>query len=383
MNKTIGVLLVAGVGLALLLFTCTGPGGSDDHENPVSGSPEPSTLDEPDRDDRDKADAQRHEEEQVALTPVHASSTDNVKPAREPSNRSFGADASPPVFAAAALSPAPLPVAGVEALLAASPLSLEDRQRADIRLASEDSLRAQLRIPIENIRAEVFTDYTRGHPTSTVNTPTAFGPQWGDVYAGVGYQERIRYDDWTDGVASVGLGLGNPERYAGLGVSVNVFDTYTAFAEDRSLSVRLHRRLPYRSAIAVGHENVWHTDGTDGGSSRYAVVSKVLLFRDRPTTALGSMVVNVGIGTDRFLSEEAFARGEGGGNVFGGVAIRVLPPVNAVANWTGQDLALGLSIAPVRRWPLVVTPAVVDVTGRAGDGARFAVSAGLHYNFRR
>ena len=76
-------------------------------------------------------------------------------------------------------------------------------------------------------------------------------------------------------------------------------------------------------------------------------------------------------------------RGDDGINVFGSVGVRVLPPVNAVANWTGQDLALGLSVAPVRRWPLVITPAVVDVTGRAGDGARVAVSAGLHHNFRR
>jgi aspartyl protease family protein len=39
------------------------------------------------------------------------------------------------------------------------------------------------------------------------------------------------------------------------------------------------------------------------------------------------------------------------------------------------------SVAPVRL--LIVTPAVVDVTGRAGDGTRFAVSARLHYNVRR
>jgi hypothetical protein len=95
------------------------------------------------------------------------------------------------------------------------------------------------------------------------------------------------------------------------------------------------------------------------------------------------MVVNVGLGTDRFLPEMQFARGEDGVNAFGSVGVRLLPPVNAVANWTGQDLALGLSVAPVRTWPLVVTPAVVDLTGRAGDGARFTVSAGLHHTFGR
>jgi len=113
------------------------------------------------------------------------------------------------------------------------------------------------------------------------------------VFGGVAYQKRIRYDDWTDGVASFGLSLDNPNRY-------------------------------------------------------------------------------VGLGNDRFLPEAQFARSVDGPNAFGSVAVRVLPPVTAIANWTGQGLALGLSI----------TPAMVDLTERAGDGARFSMSAGPRYNFR-
>jgi hypothetical protein len=270
----------------------------------------------------------------------------------------------------------------LEALIVVPPRALEGGTSPGYLLLPVDSLRQQLRIPLTAVRSGLPTALTRGQPSSVINTPTAYGQQWGTVFGGVGYQERIRYDDWNDGVASVGVGLGNASRYAGLDVTVNILDTYTEFAQDRSLSLKLHRRLPYRTAIAVGHENIWHTDGTDGGSSRYVVVSKVVLLRDRPTSALGSVVLNLGLGTDRFLPETKFARGEGGANVFGSVGVRVLPPVNVVADWTGQDLALGLSVAPVRTWPLVITPALVDVTGRAGDGARFAVGAGLYYNFR-
>jgi hypothetical protein len=277
-----------------------------------------------------------------------------------------------------------LPVHGVEVLLALDARALEAGRGASaaLLLVPVDSLRDRLRIPIPT--AELLpVDFARGQPSSTINTPTGYGPQWGQVFAGVGYQERIRYDDWTDGVASAGFGLGNPSRYVGLDVTVNILDTYTEFAQDRSLSLKLHRRLPFRSAIAVGHENIWHTDGTDGGSSRYVVVSKVVLLRDRPTSALGSVVLNAGLGTDRFLREADFARGADGVNPFGSVAVRVLPPVNAIANWTGQDLALGLSIAPVPKWPIVITPAMMDVTGTAGDGARFSMSAGISYDFRR
>jgi hypothetical protein len=382
MNKTLAVLLAVGAGLLLLLFTCTGPAPTADLA-PDAPAPSDSTS------AADAASTPPAPATDAAVPPVAIASA----PAAAPPPSATETVAAPrtdaprnrlnqPLPAAASRPAAPLPVAGMEALLAVRPRDLEGGAGSGVPLVATDSLRTQLRLPVPPARVALPTDRTRGHPSSTINTPTAYGQRLGDVYAGVGYQDRIRHADWRDGVVSVGAGLGDPERYVGLDVSLNVLDTYTDFAEDRSLSVKLHRRLPFRTAIALGHENLWHTDGTDGGSSRYLVVSKVLLLRDRPTAAFGSVVVNVGLGDDRFLPERRFMRADDGVNAFGGVGVRVLPPVNAVANWTGQDLALGLSVAPVRTWPLVITPAVMDVTGRAGDGARFAVGAGLHYRFR-
>jgi hypothetical protein len=392
MNKTIAVLLAVVAGLLLLLFTCTGPGPTADlgADAPVPSGPA-SVADSSLTTPVPAAEAgastgaaapvpatARSSKAGAASTPL--SSNETVVAPKEDAdarNRSFRA------LPAVPLRPIiDLPVSGVEALLAVPPRALEGGSGAGVLLLAVDSLRDRLRLPVPTVRRGLPTDHTRGHPSSTINTPTAYGQRLGDVYAGVGYQDRIRYDDWHDGVVSVGLGLGAPERYVGLDVAVNLLDTYTEFAKDRSLSVKLHRRLPFRTAIALGHENLWHTDGTDGGSSRYVVVSKVLLLRERPAAALGSMVVNVGLGGDRFLAEQQFARAEDGINAFGSVGVRVLPPVNAVANWTGQDLALGLSVAPVRTWPLVITPAVMDVTGRAGDGARFAMGVGLTHQFR-
>jgi hypothetical protein len=223
----------------------------------------------------------------------------------------------------------------------------------------------------------------RVQPGLTINTPTAFGLEWGQLYVGASYQDRLRYSDWHDGLLVAGVGLGNPSRTVGLTVMGSLLDTYTDFGKDRSLSLKLHRRLPYRSAVAVGYENVWHTRGTDGGDSHYAVASTVVPLRADPAAPLGSMVVSAGIGDDRFLSEKAFARREGGINAFGSLAVRLLRPVNGLVNWSGQDLNLGLSIAPHRALPLVLTPAVLDVTGRAGDGARIAVSASVGVDLRR
>ncbi len=396
MKNLIGVLVVSLALIALLLTTCDGPwsGSQESSLSPTAAqAPAPSTPSTPSASSSPSASQPAVPAAARESTP--APPADPTAPERPPTAASpaspgpSSTEPLPPSTASPRPALAPLPLASLPddglhaAILAVHPLDLEGGSGASsgYLLVPADSLRSQLRLPLPD-RNWLPTDFTRGQPASTINTPTAYGQQWGQVFGGVAYQERIRYDDWTDGVVSFGLALGAPNRYIGLDVSVNVLDTYTEFAKDRSLSLKLHRRLPYRTAVAVGHENIWHTDGTDGGSSRYLVVSKVVLLRDRPTSSLGSMVLNLGLGNDRFLPEAQFARSEDGVNAFGSVSVRVLPPVNAIANWTGQDLALGLSIAPVRTWPLVITPAVVDLTGNAGDGARFSMSAGLSYNFR-
>jgi len=218
-------------------------------------------------------------------------------------------------------------------------------------------------------------------PGTTINTPTAYGARWGQVYVGASVQDRIRYASWTDGVVTLGAGLGDPSRWIGLDVTLNILDTYTDFAQDRAVSLKLHRHLPASSAIAVGWENIWHTDGTDGGSSPYAVVStSTRLHGDGPWTPFGVLIASLGVGGDRFQDERAFLRRENGAGVFGSLALQVVRPVRAIANWTGQDLSLGLSITPVPRFPVVITPALMDVTGRAGDGLRFSASVAIIYD---
>ena len=398
MKNLIGILVVSLAIVAVLLATCTGP-TSDSPSAPSTSSVAPAKSADPPQSPEPTAPptaspvpAQGTVDDPPAPKEHRSQKTVSLPQALTPSSPTTSSIPVPPTNTAFHSAPLPLlaalplelyPDANIEAILAVHPRDLEGDSgtSSGFLLVPTDSLRSELRISLSD-RDWLPTDFTRGQPASTINTPTAYGQRWGQVFVGAAYQDRIRYDDWTDGIASFGFGLGDPIRYVGLDVTVNILDTYTEFGKDRSLSLSLHRRLPHRTAVAVGHENLWHTYGTDGGSSRYLVVSKVLLLRDRPTSALGSMVLNLGFGNDRFLPEEQFARDEDGVNVFGSLAVRVLPQANAVANWTGQDLALGVSIAPVRTWPLVITPAVVDVTGTAGDGLRFAMSAGVSHTFR-
>ncbi|MEM9663373.1 MAG: hypothetical protein AAF970_00475 [Bacteroidota bacterium] len=265
---------------------------------------------------------------------------------------------------------------GMAALcLAATLATPAQSQDADTLDAMRQALRIE--IPTSNALEALTATNTSIIPGSTISTPTGFGIGWGRFYGGVGYQDRVRYDDWRDGIFVLGMGLGDPFRYVGLELTLSILDTYDDFLEDKALSVKLHRRLPASTSVAIGWENIWHTDGTDGGSSAYAVASKFFVFRDNPDAPFGSAIVSIGIGNDRFLPEKQFMRRADGVNGFGSVGLRLARPVNAVANWTGQDLNVGLSIVPIRSMALAITPSFLDVTGRAGDGARFAVAVGL------
>ena len=63
------------------------------------------------------------------------------------------------------------------------------------------------------------------------------------------------------------------------------------------------------------------------------------------------------------------------------MGLQVIPLASVIADWTGQDLFLGASIVPFRRIPLFIVPGVADVTGKAGNGARFVLGVGYGIHF--
>ena len=72
----------------------------------------------------------------------------------------------------------------------------------------------------------------------------------------------------------------------------------------------------------------------------------------------------------------------GGVGPFGSFGVRVAPPVTLIAEWTGQDVLLAASVTPLRNQRLAITAGFAEVTGTAGDGARFTIGGSLGYSFR-
>ena len=244
-----------------------------------------------------------------------------------------------------------------------------------------DSLRASyvLALPPD---VEVVRTAIRTSPGSSSGTPTAYGAEFGDVFFGAGFQARTRYTKLTDGAVFGGFGLGNPRNIVGIEATITSFTTVRdGFFRVTSFSFKVHRALPGNLAIAAGWEDAIHGAGSDGGSSKYAVVTSYIPTRETPGSPFSSVTLSAGIGNGRFQSEQAFYDGKRGVNAFGSVGVRVLSPISLLADWTGQDLMLGASIIPFVRLPLFIAPAFADVTGRAGDGARFVLGVGMDFNF--
>ncbi len=216
---------------------------------------------------------------------------------------------------------------------------------------------------------------------SSINSPTAFGAQTGDIFFGATYQEQVRFFDEDDGAVVVGFGVGDARRIVALETAVSIYDLFGDTFEDGGISFKLHRLIGDDLAVAIGVENAIVWGNTDGDQSVYGVVSKVFRLRENPSDPFSRLTASVGLGGGRFRSEDDIEDKEGSTNVFGSVGLQVVEPVTLIADWTGQDLYLGASIVPIQGVPLVITPAVADVTGNAGDEPRFILGIGYGLSF--
>jgi hypothetical protein len=214
-------------------------------------------------------------------------------------------------------------------------------------------------------------------PAASVSVPTAFGVDAGELFVGVAYQGRTRYTEEDDAAVVAGLGLGT-RRLVAVEVAVTSYSTVRGgFLETGGVSVKLHRAVSEITSVAVG----W--DGSDDDGSLYAAATRIVPLRRDPAQRFGVAVFTLGVGNGRFRFEEDLADDKEMVNLFAAAGVRVSEPLSLVADWTGQDLNLAASVTPIRRVPLVLTAGVADVTGMAGDGARFIVSLGYGLSIRQ
>ncbi|MBD2041052.1 hypothetical protein [Microcoleus sp. FACHB-672] len=226
----------------------------------------------------------------------------------------------------------------------------------------------------------VTVQESQADPSISVAMPFASGLNFGSIGIGAGWQSRTRYTNLADGGLGIGIGLGNSQKFVGFDVVASILDV-SDFARRGSLSFKIHRALSEDLSVAFGVQNAIIWGFTDAGTSVYGVATKTFNLQESVEEPFSLLVISAGIGSGQFRSEsDIYSEIESVG-VFGSAALRVVEPVNAIAEWTGQDLTLGLSYAPFRNIPIVLTGAVTDITGNAGDGSRFLLRVGYSFSF--
>ncbi len=221
-------------------------------------------------------------------------------------------------------------------------------------------------------------------PGITLNNPPGFGGGWGNIGIGAQFNNRNRFTS-EDGALSVSIGLGDPQEAVGFDVSLAL----TGLSNDRgatdnlgagSINVQASRVLPNNYSISAGVINLvdWMDAASDTGRSFYSSVSKVLIFDEDIEKPFSLGFVTLGVGNGVFRTESNIdPTDELGGtqlNVFGSFATSMGSQAHAIAEWTGQDLTMGLSVVPFKRIPLVASFGLNDLTGNAGDGVRLNLS---------
>ena len=237
--------------------------------------------------------------------------------------------------------------------------------------------------------------FFRGAPGVNSGTPFAWGPNWGDIFVGAGYQNATRgfraangalsANGANDGTVSVGFGLLNSSEFVGLEVAITSLSTVrSGFGNRMAYSFKLHRMLGSTAGIAVGVENAFITgpQKTDGTDSFYGVLSKVFPLGGIADALNGMAVVaSAGAGNGRFRGVGDIQANKPTVNGFGSLALVLNSHLSALADFTGQDLNVGVSIVPLSAFPVVFTPAMADVTQTASKSPRFILGVGLAVHF--
>jgi hypothetical protein len=252
-----------------------------------------------------------------------------------------------------------------------------------VRATAPDPARAEHNRGLLRLQALALRDAIRPGPAGSISVPTGFGVEFGEIFVGAAYQARTRYTTDPDAGLVIGTGIGSRHLLA-LEAALTSYSTVRGGGpgETGGLSFKLHRSLPGDAGIAAGYENAVTWGGSDADPTLFVVASKVVRRTRRPGAWLDAGVLTLGLGNGRFRTEDADAAGRETVNVFGAAGVRVTELVSVAADWTGQDVNAGFSITPLRRFPLVITPAFADILGTAGDGARFILSVGYGVGFR-
>lgn len=215
-------------------------------------------------------------------------------------------------------------------------------------------------------------------PGVAFGSPVAYGADWGQLFGGIGGQTIPPGSQHSvDGSMLLGLGAGDSTRTVGLEASATIISLTDSIGDAGAFNAKLHRAISNRASIAVGVEGVggWG-DASNTDASTYAVYTQAFDLSPQSARAPTTMVVNVGVGNERFVDP-----GDNGVGLFGSVSIHPHRQLSAILDYTGLDLNAALSIVPLRQYPVVLTLGMINLTNHLDRDSEFAAGIGYLHQF--
>jgi hypothetical protein len=244
---------------------------------------------------------------------------------------------------------------------------------------AQESLKAdEVLSELEKIKEEQPNTSSRtSSPGATIANPFGFGADGNTVFFSPSFQSALRFNQSAvDFGMGFGIGLGDSRRAVGveLGYAMSAFGRNRDWGSG-GFNFKVHRQLQEGLAVSFGWNGLLNIGSdNDFEDSVYGAFTKIFRTRENIDSPFSRIAVSAGLGSGQFLED-----GDGVA-AFGSMAVRIAQPISFITEWTGQDLAMGLSIAPFKNIPISFTPAIRDIAG-AGDGARFVLGAGVGFSF--
>lgn len=216
---------------------------------------------------------------------------------------------------------------------------------------------------------------------ATLGSPLGFGASWGNAGVGIYTQTFDGVQDDVDGGAGFAIGFGNAKKAVGLEVGLALSSLWGStngggsFGENGSFSAKLHTQLPGAASIAIGATSFGRFgDSNDArATSVYVAGTKVM------RVGKYALATNLGFGNKEIAGK--FTSDDDGLAAFGSLAFYLNPQVSLIADYTGRFLNAGVSVAPLRKYPLTLSLAAINTTGRFDGDAEVALSAGYGFRF--
>ena len=243
---------------------------------------------------------------------------------------------------------------------------------------SLEKFRQELKIQPKVVLSQQRQSYP---PSLSAGIPSAFGANWGDTFISFSGATAGKERNNVDGSISLGFGLGDSYKLAGLTFAYNIgsirdFGSNGTFDLQGSRVVYADRT--HQVAAAIGWSSFGqYGNGKEGTipSTLWGEVTSVTLLNPEDSVNKLPLLLSVGIGGGYFSGYQ------GNTNAFGGIGLQVAPQLGLGLAWSGVGLNVGLSFIPVPTIPLTLTATGGDLTNTSEGGSRFILGVSYGYNF--